>query len=164
MTITFALVAFLISCTGPATQPKPAAEPTTEQDVMQQIEALNDGRPLSNPTLANPTLANPSATPEPAEPDAQLGTVITVTGTARNAKMGAVVVTDNGPYYLQGMQEWSEEFDGKQVSVAGTLSSAKLAPDPVPTAKGEQNPGMFGRSQVLANAQVTLVEATPPTP
>ena len=155
MTITLAILALLFGCSGAKTQPA-ASEPINE--LGQQVEALIDA------TGDNVTPPIIHEDPEPTEPDARTGTLITVTGTARNAKMGAVVVTDNGPYYLQGMQEWSEEFNGKQVSVAGTLGSAKLAPDPVPTAKGEQNPGMFGTSQVLAEAQVTLVEETPTTP
>jgi len=158
MTITSAVIALLISCTGPIAQPKPAAEPTTEQDVMQQIEALNGGQALSDPTIAGP-----SDSPEPT-PDSRLGTVITVTGKAANAAMGAIVVTDDGPYYVEAMQEWSEELHGKSVNVTGTLKSVKLAPDPVPTPNGEQTHGMIGKSQVLAEAQVTLVEAAPATP
>lgn len=51
-----------------------------------------------------------------------LGQVTTVTGTARDAKYGAVVVTANNEvYYLDKMETWNKEMIGKQVRVAGKV-------------------------------------------
>ena len=46
---------------------------------------------------------------------------ITVTGKAMNAKLGAVVESDKGVYYLNGVTSWDKEFYEKQVKVTGRL-------------------------------------------
>jgi hypothetical protein len=46
---------------------------------------------------------------------------ITVTGRAMNAKLGAVVESDKGVYYLDGVSSWDKEFYEKKVKVTGRL-------------------------------------------
>ena len=46
---------------------------------------------------------------------------ITVIGKAENSKAEAVVVTDSGPYFLDGVYGWDEKFEGKTVKVTGKL-------------------------------------------
>ena len=46
----------------------------------------------------------------------------TITGTAKDAKAGAVVVTtDNAVYYLDKLEAWSSDVVGKQVRVTGKV-------------------------------------------
>jgi RNase P/RNase MRP subunit p29 len=45
-----------------------------------------------------------------------------ITGTAKDAKAGAVVVTtDNAVYYLDRLEAWSSDVVGKQVRVTGKV-------------------------------------------
>ncbi len=56
----------------------------------------------------------------------------TIVGTARNAKGGAVVLADDGePVYVEGLDAWSGEVDGRRVRVTGLLRRKKLLPEPV---------------------------------
>lgn len=75
---------------------------------------------------------------------------ITVTGTARNAAMGAVLVRDDGRvWYLDGLSEWPDALLDKAVSVTGTARQRKLAPDPTVGPDGAVSHGMQGMSSVL---------------
>ena len=61
-----------------------------------------------------------------AEP--QLGKPITVAGTAQNAKLGAIVLTDSqSVYYLKGKDSWEPELLNKKVRVSGTLEQFELS-------------------------------------
>lgn len=53
--------------------------------------------------------------------DTQLGQMITSEGTARNARMGAMLETGNGTLWMDNMEEWPENVDGKRVVVSGVL-------------------------------------------
>jgi len=46
---------------------------------------------------------------------------VTVIGKAMNAKLGAVVESDKGVYYLDGVTSWNKEFYEKKVKVTGRL-------------------------------------------
>lgn len=47
---------------------------------------------------------------------------IVVIGKAINAKLGAVVISDNkGVFYLDGLESWDKEFYEKKVKVTGKL-------------------------------------------
>jgi hypothetical protein len=46
---------------------------------------------------------------------------ITVIGKAENSKAIAVVITDNGPYFLDGVYMWDEKYEGRTVKVTGKL-------------------------------------------
>ncbi|MFT3694856.1 MAG: hypothetical protein QM831_17030 [Kofleriaceae bacterium] len=79
-----------------------------------------------------------------------VGKQITVEGTARNAAAGAVIMTGDGPIYLQGIESWDKATDGKQVSVTGTLraqDNGSLVND-----KGEYSHGIPGKKYELASA------------
>jgi len=78
---------------------------------------------------------------------------VTITGVARNAMAGAVVVVataeaeprsvaetkdrplgsqledlEGGPVYIEGRDSWDDAFDGKEVKVTGTLIKRSIAP------------------------------------
>ena len=47
--------------------------------------------------------------------------VTRVIGKAGNAKMGAAVVSDTGVYYIDGLDEWPAELEGRTVEATGQL-------------------------------------------
>ncbi|MBM4387420.1 MAG: hypothetical protein FJ088_06740 [Deltaproteobacteria bacterium] len=81
------------------------------------------------------------------------GKKATVTGTARNAMLGAVVVKDGGgPVYIDGLAEWDDNALGRRVEATGMLTQRKLAPDPVTGQDGGISHGMAGNADVLEDA------------
>jgi len=78
----------------------------------------------------------------------QVGTQVTIEGTARNAMAGAVVLTaDRTPVYVDGLERWDGQFDGKKISASGTLR--KRGADDVVAANGDQASGIGGDHFVL---------------
>ncbi|HTR51222.1 MAG TPA: hypothetical protein VMJ10_10985 [Kofleriaceae bacterium] len=87
--------------------------------------------------------------------DTQVGTQVTIDGTARNAALGAVVVGEKGmPIYIAGLERWDRTIDGKPVSVSGKLT--KVAPDDVVDASGQHAHGAPGARFVLEQASWTV--------
>ena len=85
----------------------------------------------------------------------QIDSKVTITGTARNAMAGAVVLTaDRTPVYVAGLDRWDRAFDGKQVSASGTLR--REAGDEVVNSKGEHSHGIAGGRFVLEGPTWTL--------
>jgi hypothetical protein len=78
----------------------------------------------------------------------QIGTQVTIEGTARNAMAGAVVLTpDRTPVYVAGLERWDSAFDGKKISATGTLR--KESPDDVVAANGDASSGIGSSRFVL---------------
>lgn len=78
---------------------------------------------------------------------------LNIEGVARDAKLGAVVVGEDGvTYYIAGLNEWAPELLGHKVSVSGILKIRKLAPDPIIGADGAVSAGMYGDAPVLTEA------------
>jgi hypothetical protein len=87
------------------------------------------------------------------EKDARLGTQVELKGTARDAKAGAVIVSDAGePVYVRGLTSWPTELHGSPVAVVGTLQRRKLIPDPSVAADGAVSAGAEGEQLVLMGA------------
>jgi hypothetical protein len=87
------------------------------------------------------------------ELDQLLGEAVTLSGCARDAMMGAVVLTeDRTPIYLAGMREWNEDIEGEDVEVKGVLQRRSLAPDPVVDEQGNHSHGVEGTNYVLDGA------------
>lgn len=87
--------------------------------------------------------------------DSMLDKKATITGVARNARMGAVVVTDDRtPIYLDGVDSWDDtDLDGQRVEVSGTLRRRSIAPQATVDADGAVSHGMDGADNyVLENA------------
>jgi hypothetical protein len=82
-----------------------------------------------------------------------VGQSVTLDGTARNAHQGAVVVTDDEPVYIHGLQSWPLKLTNKQVRVTGKLLQRAIAPQATTGPGGEVSHGMDGDSYVVENAQ-----------
>jgi hypothetical protein len=72
------------------------------------------------------------------KPDTSHDGPVTITGTAENAKAGAVLVGDDGrTVYVAGMPEWPKDVYGKKLKLTGTLLRKKI----FPTAEDAGAPG-----------------------
>ncbi len=89
----------------------------------------------------------------PAPPARSLAERVTLSGTAADAKGGAVVVTDDGAVvYLEGVDAWPAGIRGHRVEVTGKRTRKKLIPDPVVSPTGERSAGAFGDQDVIEGA------------
>jgi hypothetical protein len=80
--------------------------------------------------------------------DNQVGSTVTIEGTARNAMAGAIVqMADRTPVYIEGLERWDSAHDGKPVSASGTLR--REGGDEVVNSKGERSSGFAGGKFVL---------------
>ena len=62
---------------------------------------------------------------EPTSPEGNMtrkGQRVSIVGVARDAKLGAVVVTGNGMVWIDGLDTWPERFVGRRVRVGGVLA------------------------------------------
>ena len=79
-----------------------------------------------------------------------LGQEVTLDGTARDAKGGAVLLTDdNIPIYIEGLDSWPPAIDGSRISVNGVLKKEKYIPDPSIGDDGGISQGAIGMQYVL---------------
>ncbi len=96
-------------------------------------------------------MAKKTTSPKP--PD-NMGKTVTLRGTARDAKGGAVLLLpSNNPIYIEGLDSWPREFSGKEVSVTGVLREKKLIPDPYISPDGGISQGAIGTQTVLEKAK-----------
>jgi hypothetical protein len=76
----------------------------------------------------------------------------TLTGTARDAKAGAVLQPDEGAVvYIEGLDSWPAALRDQRVEATGTLVEKKSIPDPV-DAQGLVSQGAWGSQCVLTGA------------
>lgn len=88
----------------------------------------------------------------------QYGQVVTLEGTAFDAKGGAVVKLEDGSvFYVEGVESWPDEALRKKVSVTGKLVEKKIIPDPV-NEGGLYSAGAEGPQDVLESATWKVVE------
>ena len=84
----------------------------------------------------------------------ELGKEVTLHGTARDAKGGAVLLTDeNVPVYIKGLNTWTSGIEGSRVSASGVLKKEKYIPDPTIDEDGGISQGAMGMQYVLTNAK-----------
>jgi hypothetical protein len=84
--------------------------------------------------------------------------MFTVTGTARDAALGAVVLRDDGvAIFIDGLGSWPADLHGKRVEATGKLVRKSLSPEPEVGPGGERSAGMSGDAQVLEGATWKLV-------
>ncbi len=102
---------------------------------------------------AAPAASQPVAARPPAAPAAKT----TIRGVARDAKGGAVVVTDGGPDYVLGLESWPSALAGRKVEVTGVVRQKKHIPDPVGP-RGEVAQGAWGDQTVIEGATWKAVE------
>lgn len=83
---------------------------------------------------------------------------VTLDGTALDAFSGAVVMlADEIPVYVDGLDEWDDQLFRKRLHVSGTLRRRELAPDPDVNPKGEVSHGKVGTDYVIEGATWTVV-------
>ena len=72
-----------------------------------------------------------------------------ISGTAENAKAGAVLVADDGsPTYVEGLSEWPEHLLNKNLSLTGIVKREGFYPQAQQFADGEMQ-GMVGVPKVI---------------
>ncbi|MFX1258603.1 MAG: hypothetical protein ACFFAN_12130 [Promethearchaeota archaeon] len=88
-----------------------------------------------------------------------LGQRVSLVGTAKDAKGGAVLLISNeDPIYIKGLSFWSAELIDKQVSAIGVLKKEKIIPDPKIDENGSISQGAIGIQLVLEKAKYSLKE------
>ena len=89
--------------------------------------------PVAKDTSGNPEVRNEK------EADANLGKTVRVIGEAENAKLSAIVATDDDWFvYLIDIREWPDAVEGKTVEATGVLGKRDAM---VPAATGEISAG-----------------------
>ncbi|TFG14209.1 MAG: hypothetical protein EU535_03720 [Promethearchaeota archaeon] len=79
---------------------------------------------------------------------------VTLHGSAKNAKGGAVIITkDNNVIYVKNLESWSPKLEDKQMIVSGLLKKEKFIPDPIIDENGAISCGAKGMQFVLENAE-----------
>lgn len=103
-------------------------------------------------SLLAPHLRTPTT---PVKDDTKLsafyGKRVRLSGIARDAKGGAVLLINGEPIYLQGVDSWPDSADKKIVSVGGKLVSKQYLPEARTDAKGAISQGAVGSQTVLEN-------------
>lgn len=62
--------------------------------------------------------------------DANLNQTVTICGKAKHAKAGAILVLDdNTPVYLQGLEQWENKYLEKKIRVSGILKLDPIYPN-----------------------------------
>ncbi len=84
---------------------------------------------------------------------------ITITGTALNAKLGAIIQTKSGEvYYLTGIYEWPDDLINKKIRVTGSISSEYYDKKDLKTKEGAYKTGMSGEKINIQNAKWEIAE------
>lgn len=77
------------------------------------------------------------------------GEKVTLTGTAQNAKGGAVLVDGDKVYYLAGVDSWPDEVHGKKVQVTGVTTRRQYLPEARQAKDGAWSQGAVGQQDVI---------------
>lgn len=116
--------------------------------------------PSAPPWLLLPLCA-PTALAEPDGP-------VEVIGVARDAKITAVLVAEDGSVFrMAELESWPEELEGQVVRVRGRLSQESLLPEATRDADGAWSQGVMpgsGPELVLRQATFSLIERAPGEP
>src|SRR4026209_666321 len=72
-----------------------------------------------------------------------------ISGTAKNAKAGAVLVADDGnPTYVEGLSEWPDHLKNKRLRLVGVVERKTIFPA-VQEVEGGEIQGMVGVPRVI---------------
>lgn len=111
-------------------------------------------------SLIAPHLREPGAPQRQArKPGPSVGRRVHLAGVARDAKGGAVLLVENEPVYLEGLDAWPTEAHGQRVAASGTLASRQHLPEATRDAKGAVSQGAQGKQLVLEKPTWRLVAA-----
>lgn len=77
----------------------------------------------------------------------------TISGKAENLKAGAVLmIDDNTPVFIEGMNEWDDDLIGKKMKLTGILRRKQIYPQ-IKNEGGIISQGMSGTPMVLKLTQ-----------
>lgn len=126
------LLASLVACSHPAPPPETSGTSGSGSDVVQ---------------------ASPVVITDEAGATANTGKRTGVKGTARNAKLGGMVMTESHlNVYCGGVTEWPKDVDGKVVTAFGTLTHTTQF-EATKGRAGEISQGTSGPVWYLENCQ-----------
>ena len=77
---------------------------------------------------------------------------VRVTGTAQNAKGGAVLLVEGAPYYIPQLDEWPDEFLGQKVEVTAIKKVEQFLPEATVDKDGAISQGAVGQQTTLRQA------------
>lgn len=114
-------------------------------------------------SLLAPHLRTPGPPKKEERPVSKLkGQRVRLSGLARDAKGGAVLLLDGAPLYLAGLQSWPSEVHGKAVAVGGKLVEKQYLPEATVDARGAISQGARGTQWVLEAPTWRLLAAPEP--
>ncbi|HUQ01289.1 MAG TPA: hypothetical protein VM261_02285 [Kofleriaceae bacterium] len=88
-----------------------------------------------------------------ADPWNLIGQEVTLSGIARDAVEGAVILLSDGtPVYVKGLFSWDDALDRKRLLVTGTLRMSGSSDQPLVDAQGNHRQGSEGDRLVIENA------------
>jgi hypothetical protein len=79
---------------------------------------------------------------------------VILTGMAKDAKGGAVLIINEMPIYMKGLLSWSLDHFGKIIKVKGILRDEKIIPDPHVDEDGAISQGAIGKQLVLEDFEI----------
>jgi hypothetical protein len=97
---------------------------------------------------AGSAVAAPAVITDAAGIAANLGKHVALRGTARDARLSAVVMIEGSPIYCLGVDTWPAAISGKEVTAHGTLESSHQF-EAKPGPNGEISQGTDGPVTVL---------------
>ena len=78
---------------------------------------------------------------------------ITITGTAQNAKGGAIVITkDSSIYYIDGLPYWEDDVVNTSIKVSGELHTVEHKAEDLIDEEGAYTQGMVGTQKFIKQA------------
>lgn len=77
---------------------------------------------------------------------------VTMTGTAQNAKGGAVLLVEGAPYYIPQLDEWPDELLGQEVEVTAIKKVEQFLPEVTVDKDGAISQGALGQQTTLRQA------------
>ena len=87
-----------------------------------------------------------------------IGQEITITGFAKEAKGGSILITpDNKVLYIKGLESWSLDLINKQVKVRGVLKKEQFIPEATIDEYGGISSGATGKQYVLEMIEYSKV-------
>lgn len=83
---------------------------------------------------------------------------ITLTGIARNGKAGALLQSDEGVFYIDGLSAWNDGLLNQNVEVTGSVEIEKTSEQDLRNEASEWRTGISGEKKTLVGAKWKLAE------
>lgn len=85
-------------------------------------------------------------------PETPMTTTTSLVGTAENAKGGAVLLVDDTPVYIEGLDAWPDALLHAKVKATGVRARKQYLPEATVDATGAVSQGAAGQQDVLERA------------